>query len=83
VLKVPHHGSRYASSGALLDTVSPTLAVVSAGKYNRFGLPSPAAIERYTRRGIRVLRTDRDGAVGITVDRTGRLRTICVRSCQP
>jgi len=83
VLKVPHHGSRYASSGAFLDAVSPTLAVASAGKYNRFGLPSPAALERYTRRGIRVLRTDRDGAVSITVDRAATLGATCVRGCQP
>ena len=83
VLKVPHHGSRYASSGVFLDAVSPTLAVASAGKYNRFGLPSPAALERYTRRGIRVLRTDRDGAVSITANRAGKLSTTCVRSCQP
>jgi competence protein ComEC len=83
VLKVPHHGSRHASSEAFLDAVSPRLAVASAGKYNRFGLPSPAALGRYTRRGIQVLRTDRDGAVGITVDRMGSLGTTCVRSCQP
>jgi competence protein ComEC len=83
VLKVPHHGSRHASSEAFLDAVSPRLAVASAGKYNRFGLPSPAALERYTRRGIRVLRTDRDGAVSITVDRMGTLGATCVRSCQP
>lgn len=83
VLKIPHHGSRYASSGAFLDAVSPTIAVASAGKYNRFGLPSPAALERYARRGIRVLRTDHDGAVGIIVERTGQLGTTCVRGCQP
>jgi competence protein ComEC len=83
VLKVPHHGSRHASSGAFLDTVSPTLAVASAGKYNRFGLPSPAALERYAQRGIQVLRTDRDGAVTVTADSSGRLGTTCVRRCQP
>jgi competence protein ComEC len=83
VLKVPHHGSRYASSGAFLDAVSPTLAVASAGKYNRFGLPNPAALERYAQRGILVLRTDRDGAVTLTADSSGRLGTTCARSCQP
>ena len=83
VLKVPHHGSRHASSGAFLDAVSPTVAVASAGKFNRFGLPSPAALARYARRDIQVLRTDRDGAVTITVDRAGRLGTTCVRRCHP
>jgi competence protein ComEC len=82
VLKMPHHGSRHASSEAFLDAVSPQLAVASAGKYNRFGLPSPAALARYARRGIVVLRTDRDGAVGIVVDRSGSISTTCVRGCR-
>jgi competence protein ComEC len=83
VLKMPHHGSRHASGEAFLDAVSPRLAIASAGKYNRFGLPSPAALGRYARRSILVLRTDRDGAVGITVDESGNLRTTCARGCQP
>lgn len=83
VLKMPHHGSRHASGEAFLDAVSPRLAVASAGKFNRFGLPSPAALERYARRGISVLRTDRDGAVGIVVDKAGNLRATCARGCQP
>lgn len=83
VLKIPHHGSRYASGEAFLDAVSPNLAVASAGKYNRFGLPNPAALARYVRRGTVVLRTDRDGAVGIAVDSAGRVSTTCERGCQP
>jgi len=83
VLKMPHHGSRHASGEAFLDAVSPRLAVASAGKYNRFGLPNPVALDRYARRGIPVLRTDRDGAVGIIVDKAGNLRATCARECQP
>ena len=83
VLKIPHHGSRHSSGEAFLDAVSPRLAVASAGKYNRFGLPSPAALERYARRGILVLRTDRDGAVGIVVDKLGNIQPTCARDCQP
>jgi competence protein ComEC len=83
VLKMPHHGSRHASGEAFLHAVSPRVAVASAGKYNRFGLPSPAALDRYQRRGISVLRTDRDGAVGMVVDKVGNLRATCERGCQP
>jgi competence protein ComEC len=81
VVKVPHHGSRYASSDGFIDALSPRLAVVSAGAHNRFGLPSVAAVERYRRRGIEVLRTDRDGAVTIVIDPAGDLRALCVRDC--
>jgi competence protein ComEC len=83
VLKMPHHGSRYASGEAFLDAVSPSLAVASAGKYNRFGLPSPITLERYGRRGVWVLRTDRDGAVSVFVGSSGDLRAACMRDCQP
>jgi competence protein ComEC len=83
VLKIPHHGSRHASGEAFLAAVLPRLAVASAGKYNRFGLPSPDALGRYARRSIPVLRTDRDGAVGIVVDRSGNFRATCARNCQP
>jgi competence protein ComEC len=81
VVKVPHHGSRYASSDGLIDAISPWLAVVSAGAHNRFGLPNPVAVQRYTRRGIELLRTDRDGAVTVVVDPAGDLRSSCVRDC--
>jgi competence protein ComEC len=80
VLKMPHHGSRYASSAELLDVVRPRLAVVSAGKFNRFGLPNPAALERHQQRGITVMRTDRDGAVSVSIDQLGKIRAACARS---
>ena len=83
VLKMPHHGSRYASGEDFLDAVSPSLAVASVGKYNRFGLPSPIALQRYHRRGVWVLRTDRDGAVTVFVSSLGDLRAACTRDCQP
>ena len=45
VLKVGHHGSRSSSSSAFLDSVSPAVAVISAGEDNRFGHPHPEALE--------------------------------------
>jgi competence protein ComEC len=83
VLKMPHHGSRHASGARFLDWVLPSLAVVSVGRYNRFGLPSLAALERYARRSIEVLRTDRDGAVTVGVNALGDLTKACIRGCQP
>lgn len=81
VLKVPHHGSRHASSERLIRAVSPSLAVFSAGRFNRFGLPNPAALKRYAGHGIEILRTDRDGAVTITIDPNGRLTVACANDC--
>ncbi|MDY0331277.1 MAG: DNA internalization-related competence protein ComEC/Rec2 [Thiomonas sp.] len=63
VLLVPHHGSKSSSSEALLDTVMPRAAVVQAGYRNAHGHPHPAVLARYAERGIKVWRTDRQGAL--------------------
>jgi competence protein ComEC len=68
VLKVPHHGSRTSSSPLFLKTVGPKIAVISVGSGNRYGLPDEDVLARYENAGIRLFRTDRDGAVEITTD---------------
>ena len=67
VLKVGHHGSKTSSSTAFLDAVQPRLALVSVGRGNSYGLPSPEVMQEYNRRAIPLLRTD---VVGTTVVRT-------------
>ena len=44
------------------------MAVVSAGAGNPYGHPAPATIDRLAARGSRVLRTDRNGSVELTLD---------------
>jgi competence protein ComEC len=68
VLKVGHHGSRTSSSPAFLAAVSPEVAVVSSGVRNRFGHPHPTTLASLAAAGVRVLRTDRSGAVVATTD---------------
>jgi competence protein ComEC len=75
VLKVPHHGSRTSSSPELLDAVRPQVAVVSVGERNRWGFPNAAVVARYRAAGARFFRTDRDGAVVLTISRSGALGT--------
>lgn len=67
-LKVPHHGSKTSSTDAFLDAVSSRVAVISVGEINPFGHPADTVIERYQKRGIRLLRTDRDGEVTALTD---------------
>ncbi len=71
VLKVGHHGSRDATTPEWLAAVRPRIAVISAGRNNRYGLPSAQVLSRLDAAGIRVLRTDRDGAVTIRSDGRG------------
>jgi competence protein ComEC len=68
VLKVAHHGSRYASSAAFLAAVAPAIAVVSCGIGNEYHHPHQATIARLQRQGARVLRTDQDGTVTVSSD---------------
>jgi competence protein ComEC len=81
ILKVPHHGSRTSSTGELLDAVRPRLAVISLGWRNRFHFPSDEVVARYAARGIRLLRTDRDGAVTVRIDPAGHVAVVCARGC--
>jgi len=68
VLKVAHHGSRTSTSQELLDAWHPQLAIISAGRGNAFGHPSPDVLDRLESAGTRVLRTDRDGEITLTTD---------------
>ena len=69
LLKVSHHGSRTSSSEPFLDAVHPRVAVVSCGRRNVYGHPSPEVVERFVRRRVPLLRTDRRGPVEVTLRR--------------
>ena len=67
-IKVPHHGSKTSSTEPFLAAVQPRVAVVSVGEGNAYGHPSESVIERYQQDGVRLLRTDRNGAVSVSSD---------------
>jgi competence protein ComEC len=67
-LKVPHHGSKTSSTEEFLAAVAPSVAAVSVGEGNPFGHPAESVVERYEGAGIRLLRTDRDGAITAFTD---------------
>ena len=73
VVKVPHHGSPTSSTAGLVAATHPALAVISCGAANAFGFPSPAVVERWQAAGADIARTDRDGAVAVTIDASGGL----------
>lgn len=65
-LKVGHHGSKFSTSLEFLQKIRPEQAVISVGRQNRYGHPTQEVLERLSKVGAQVRRTDQDGEV-ITV----------------
>ena len=63
VLKVGHHGSKYASTLEFLQKVRPELAIISVGAKNTYGHPTAETLERLSAVGARVRRTDEEGTI--------------------
>ncbi len=63
LLKSPHHGSKTSSSAVFLEKVKPQLVIISVGKGNRYGFPNKEVLARYKQFGLKIYRTDLDGAV--------------------
>jgi competence protein ComEC len=80
VLKVPHHGSAY-QSPAFVRAAHASVGVISVGRDNDYGHPSPALLHELDRLGIRAERTDLDGDVAVTL-RDGTL-SVVTRSRAP
>jgi competence protein ComEC len=76
VLKVAHHGSKYASDVTFLKAVGPKVAVIEVGAKNSYGQPAPEALARIaSSTDATVFRTDRDGTIQLWRD-GNTLRTV-------
>jgi competence protein ComEC len=80
VLKVSHHGSKYATSGDFLKRVKPQMAIVSCGEWNRYGHPSQAVLDRLREANaeLKLYRTDLQGEISLTT--RGREGDISVKT---
>ena len=65
ILKVGHHGSKYASTLEYLQKIDPKLAIISVGSKNRYGHPTSEAMERLLQVGATIRRTDKEGTIVI------------------
>lgn len=68
IIKVPHHGSAGSFTAEFYEEVDPDVAVISVGRNNSFGHPSPAVMKYFQQKGIESYRTDQNGATIITSD---------------
>ena len=57
-----HHGSKYATSQALLEALTPEIVCISTGS-NSYGHPAEETLLRLARQGCAVYRTDLHGTI--------------------
>lgn len=69
VLRVPRHGAAGALDERLLQATAPRLAVVSVRSGNREGYPAPSTVDLL--RNTKLLRTDRDGTIELSIGAAG------------
>lgn len=63
VYKAGHHGSRTSTSQEFFEAVSPSYAVISCGEDNSYGHPHAETLNTFRMNGVKVYRTDEDGAI--------------------
>lgn len=76
VLKAGHHGSKGSSYPEFLAQVTPEIALISAGKNNRYKHPHQETLERFEKAKIRVYRTDQQGAIRFRGRKSWTIETV-------
>ena len=66
ILKVAHHGSKYATAQDFVARVKPEVAIISCGEWNRYGHPSQVVLDRLRAANTKLYRTDLQGEITIT-----------------
>lgn len=71
LIKIAHHGSKYASSEDFIKRVKPEAAIISTGAWNRYSHPAQSVLDLLKGANVKVYRTDLQGEITITTK--GRL----------
>jgi hypothetical protein len=71
VIKIAHHGSKYATSEEFVKRAQPEAAIISDGAWNRYGHPAQSLLDRLKAANTKLYRTDLQGEITITT--LGRL----------
>jgi competence protein ComEC len=66
ILKIAHHGSKYATSEEFVKRVKPEAAIISDGAWNRYGHPAQVVLDHLRAANVKVSRTDLQGEITIT-----------------
>ncbi len=71
ILKVAHHGSKYATSEGWLTGLGVKTAVISCGENNEYGHPTEETLGRLSKANVETYRTDMQENILITVQKSG------------
>lgn len=63
VVKLGHHGSRTSSAPNFIRKLQPQLAIISAGRHNRYGHPNQETLSTLKRESVPALSTQRQGMI--------------------
>lgn len=63
ILKVGHHGSKTSTSEAFIKATTPMEAIISCGATNKYGHPNKEVVDRLTKHGVKIHRTDLEGTI--------------------
>ncbi len=78
VVKTPHHGSANLDAG-LMAAVAAPVAMISVGKDNDYGHPSPRHLDLLRHNGYAVYRTDQRGDVAVVQRADGSVAVVTSR----
>lgn len=70
ILKVAHHGTKFATDTDFLEKVMPQIAVITVGS-NSYGHPTQETLDRLSQEGVVVYRTDIFGNIIIKLNNNG------------
>lgn len=79
LLKVAHHGSKYSTTEAFLESLDVGVAVISCGEGNWYGHPHAETLERLLKEGAVIWSTPKQGAITLRIKRNGRITLESVR----
>ncbi|WP_143463206.1 DNA internalization-related competence protein ComEC/Rec2 [Levilactobacillus enshiensis] len=63
VLKLGHHGSKTATAPAFISQLQPRLAIISAGRQNRYGHPNPETLAILQQAAVPTVSTQTSGMI--------------------
>lgn len=74
ILKLGHHGSKTSTSEELLTALQPSIALISAGRENKFGHPNQEVLDRLQKYEVPYFLTAREGSIQINFSKGGTIQ---------